>query len=96
MQFRLTHLSGGHANQIDVVGGTPILLGRDDVCHVRIHREKDLVVSSQHAQIDEAEGGGFQIANLSRNPTPRSGRSLPCRSSHRRELLLPATRRTSS
>ncbi len=73
MQYRLTHLSGGNLNHIDIVESTPIVLGRDEACHVRLHREKDLVVSSTHAQIDVAENGGFQIANLSRNGTLVNG-----------------------
>ena len=67
MLYRFTHLSGTNANHVDSVESTPITLGRDDACHIRFDKQKDLAVSAQHARIDEVSEGTWQIENLSKN-----------------------------
>jgi pSer/pThr/pTyr-binding forkhead associated (FHA) protein len=74
--YRFTHLSGADANHVDSVEAMPITLGRDDTCHVRFDRMKELAVSSKHAQIEEISEGTWQIANLSRNGLMVNG--VPC------------------
>ncbi len=67
MLYRFTHMSGNNANHVDSVEATPITLGRDDMCHGKFDKFKDLSVSSQHAQIEEVTEGNWQIACLSKN-----------------------------
>jgi pSer/pThr/pTyr-binding forkhead associated (FHA) protein len=74
--FRFTHLSGANANHVDTVEAAPITLGRDDLCHVRFDRLKDLAVSGHHAQIEEVSEGTYRIANLSKNGLLVNG--VPC------------------
>lgn len=69
MQFRFTHLSGALQGHMDTVEATPILIGRDDGCHVKLDKLKDLAASAQHAQIDMVREGVYRVANLSRNGT---------------------------
>jgi pSer/pThr/pTyr-binding forkhead associated (FHA) protein len=69
VQFRFTHLSGPNQGHIDTLEKTPILIGRDEICHVRLDKHKDLAVSSQHAQIEMPEEGKYKLSNLSRNGT---------------------------
>ena len=77
MLYRFTHLSGANTNHVDSVEDVlPITLGRDDTCHVKFDRMKELAVSSKHAQIEEISEGTWQIANLSRNGLMVNG--VPC------------------
>lgn len=61
---------------MDTVETTPILIGRDDGCHVKLDKLKDLSVSSQHAQVDMIREGVYQLANLSRNGTFLNGTAV--------------------
>jgi pSer/pThr/pTyr-binding forkhead associated (FHA) protein len=74
--YRFTHLSGNSANHVDSVENCPITLGRDEVCQVKFDMQKDLAVSSKHAQIEEISEGTWQIANLSKNGILVNG--VPC------------------
>ncbi len=77
MLYRFTHLSGANANHVDSVEDVlPITLGRDDSCHVKFDRMKELAVSNKHAQIEEVSEGAWQIANLSKNGLMVNG--VPC------------------
>lgn len=67
MQFRFTFLSGANAQHVETAESTPILLGRDDGCHIRFDKLKDLSVSGQHARIEMVGEGEFTITNLSKN-----------------------------
>jgi hypothetical protein len=74
--YRVTHLTGENANHVEMFEDCPIILGRDEECHVRFDQFKELAVSGKHAEIAEVDEGTWQIANLGKNGLLVNG--VPC------------------
>ena len=76
MLYRLTHMTGENQNHVETFEDCPITLGRDEDCHFKFDKFKDLAVSGKHAQIEEVTEGAWQIANLGKNGLLVNG--VPC------------------
>jgi pSer/pThr/pTyr-binding forkhead associated (FHA) protein len=69
-------MTGENANHVETFEECPITLGRDEDCHFKFDKFKDLAVSGKHAQIEEVSEGAWQIANIGKNGVLVNG--VPC------------------
>lgn len=64
MQIVIQHRSGSEAGRRDVYPLGTVVIGRDEGCDLRLDRQRDLEVSSRHAEIFLDPERGLRIRDL--------------------------------